>query len=87
MKNIATSVRITSDAMAALDSLSTKLGKSKAQVVEVALQQLEDKVFWSEVHDAFARTASNSAEAAEQKKEMAVWDRVSEGDLSGEEKW
>ena len=87
MPNVATSVRITSDAINSLDLLSTKLGKSKAQVVEVALKQLEERVFWDEVRDAFARTASNPEEAAVQKAEFTVWDRASNKDLSGEEKW
>lgn len=87
MQNAATSVRIPSDAIDTLSALSSKLGKSKAQVVEVALKHLEEKVFWDEVRDAFERSAANPAESARQKTEIALWEAASGQDLSREEMW
>ncbi len=51
---MATSVRITSTASVLLSSLAGRTGKSKAQIVEEALRDLEDRLFWTEVRQAFA---------------------------------
>jgi hypothetical protein len=62
------------------------MGKSKAQVVEVALKQLEDKVFWTEVNQAFEQSASDPIEASSQKAEIALWEQASAKDFKNE-KW
>jgi predicted DNA-binding protein len=67
METIARSVRITADADSLLTSLAGKTGKPKAQVVQEALQVLEDRIFWSEVQAAFE--TGNEAAA-----ETALWD-------------
>jgi hypothetical protein len=54
MENIATSVRITATANALLSLLARKTRKPKAQIVEEALRQWEDRIFWAEVQSAFA---------------------------------
>jgi predicted DNA-binding protein len=54
MENIAKSVRITADADALLAQLAAKTGKPKAQVIQEALRDLEDRLFWTEVQGAFA---------------------------------
>lgn len=68
MQSIATSVRITASANALLSSLASRTGKPKAQIVEDALREWEDRVFWKEVQDAFA---SNPGEC---KAETELWE-------------
>ena len=80
METVGRSVRITADAQIALAKLSAKLGKSKAQVIQTALQQLEDRVFWAEVHDAFARNFPN----AERTAETSLWERAADNDFQDE---
>ncbi len=75
MENIATSVRIAGDAIVVLASLSAKLGQSKAQVLEIALKQLEERIFWEEVRESFAKIAANPEDAARQKAEVQLWDQ------------
>ncbi|HEY4361744.1 MAG TPA: ribbon-helix-helix protein, CopG family [Bryobacteraceae bacterium] len=76
METIATSVRITATANALLSALAGKTGKPKAQIVEEALRQWEDKMFWMEVQQAFASTP----ESPELRAERELWDRtVSDG--------
>jgi predicted transcriptional regulator len=70
MENIATSVRITATAL--LSALAGKTGKSKAQIVEEALRDWEDRMFWTEVQQAFAA----SAESAGLRAERELWDRT-----------
>ena len=82
MRNVVTSVRITGDANGVLSKLAVKLGQSKAQVIQAALQQMEERVFWAEVQVAFARDAATPEEAAE----SALWDRTSDADFRNE-KW
>jgi predicted DNA-binding protein len=41
METVATSVRVAGDAITSLAELTKKLGKSKAQVIEIALKELE----------------------------------------------
>jgi len=71
MENIATSVRITATANAMLSKLADKTGKSKAQVVEEALRDWEDRIFWAEVHAAFS-----VPESAELQRERQLWERT-----------
>lgn len=75
METVATSVRIAGDAIGSLAELSKKLGKSKAQVIEMALKEMEDRIFWEEVHAAFARIANDPEELAKQRADFDAWDR------------
>jgi predicted DNA-binding protein len=86
MITVATSVRITSDAMARLSKLSAKLGQPKAQVIQRALQEMEERVFWAEVQEAFALEANDPEALARARAEIASWERASEADF-GDEKW
>lgn len=85
MPNIATSVRIAEDVVGTLSALSAKLGQPKARVIEVALKEMEERIFWAEVRDAFERIAVDPDEAARQKAEVELWDRVSASDFKDEE--
>jgi len=85
MANVATSVRIPGDAINILSTLSTKLGQSKAQVIEIALKELEERIFWSEVSDAFNRIAADPQESALQKAEIQLWEQGTAGDYTSEE--
>ncbi len=84
MANVATSVRIAGDAISILSTLSTKLGQSKAQVIEIALKELEERIFWSEVSDAFDRIAADPHESALQRAEIELWDKGTAGDYIGD---
>jgi predicted transcriptional regulator len=68
-----------------LSSLATKLGQSKAQVIETALRDLEERIFWADVRAAFERTAADPEESAHQKAEMDLWDRASAEDFRDEQ--
>lgn len=72
MKSIATSVRITAASNALLSVLSGRTGKPKAQIVEEALRNWEDRMFWTEVQDSFA----NTPETPQLRKERELWDRT-----------
>jgi hypothetical protein len=83
--NVATSVRIPEGANSILSALSAKLGQSKAQVVETALKEMEERIFWADVRDAFERASADPREAAEQQAEIAVWEQVSDHDFKDEQ--
>jgi predicted transcriptional regulator len=70
MENMATSVRITPAASALLSALAGKTGKSKAQIVEEALRDLEDRLFWTDVRQAFAA----GPESEELRAETELWE-------------
>ncbi len=82
MPNVATSVRINSSAMHLLSDLAAKLGQPKAQVIEIALRELEERTFWADVHRAFEQAASEPSG----RSEIALWERTSEQDFK-DEKW
>ena len=86
MPVVATSVRIAGDAFSIVSKLSDKLGQSKAQVIEAALKEMEERIFWADVRDAFARAASEPEEATRQKAEIELWDWTSATDFR-DEKW
>jgi predicted DNA-binding protein len=69
------------DANRLLNDLSSKLGRPKAQVVEQALAALEDRLFWTELHEAYA-----AGESAELKEEREIWDTAVADGLP-QEKW
>ena len=79
MSKVTSSVRITPRANDLLDRLSAKLLQAKAEVIEEALQLLEEHVFWEEVQDAFA-----SGESEEMRAERALWDSTANDGLAGE---
>ncbi len=85
METVATSVRIAGDAINTLSTLAAKLGQSKAQVIEIALKELEERIFWSEVNEAFDRIAADPAESALQMAELQLWERGTARDYKGEE--
>ena len=72
MENMATSVRITATANALLSALAGKTGKPKAQIVEEALRDWEDRMFWAEVQQAFAAMP----ESDDLRSERELWDRT-----------
>ena len=72
MENIATSVRITAAANALLSNLADKTGKSKAQIVEEALRDWDDRIFWAEVQSAFAA----APESEELRRERQLWENT-----------
>ena len=59
-------------------------GKYKAQVVETALQELKERIFWAEVRGAFERITADPEEAARQKAEIELWDQTSDRDFKDE---
>ena len=69
MENVATSLRITPAANAILSQLAKHTGKPKAQIVEEALRQWEDRMFWSEVNTAFSQP-----EAPHMRRERELWE-------------
>jgi predicted transcriptional regulator len=75
METVATSVRIAGDAIGSLAELSKKLRKSKAQVIEMALKEMEERIFWDEVRAAHERLANDPVELAKYKAEFEAWDR------------
>ena len=85
MENVATSVRIPGDAISVLTELSEKLGKSKAQVIELALRQLEERMFWDEVRDSFEKIAADPEKLAAYRAEAELWEAGTGRDLVGEE--
>ena len=85
MENAATSVRIAGDAISVLAKLSTRLGQSKAQVIETALKQMEERMFWEEVRQSFERIAANPEDSAQQAAEVKLWDHGTAEDFAGEE--
>ena len=91
MPNVAASVRINEDAMDVLSHLALKLGRPKAQVIELALKELEEKSFWADVHRAFEASAADPAESARQQTELALWEKASQADFrderSQEDEW
>ena len=85
METVATSVRVAGDAIGILAKLSEKLGQSKAQVIEIALKELEERLFWQEVHESFDRLAADPAEVRKQQAEADAWERGTSRDLVGED--
>jgi predicted transcriptional regulator len=71
MGNVATSVRVNGDAHAALERISASTKQSKSEIIEQALRELEERMFWQEVHDAYAKP-----ESAEMKAERKLWDKT-----------
>jgi predicted DNA-binding protein len=70
METMATNVRITATANALLSALASKTGKPKAQIVEEALRDWEDRMFWAEVQEAFATPESDDL-----RSERELWER------------
>ncbi len=58
VRNIAKSVRVNRDAHLLLEELCSKTKQSKAEVIELALRELGERMFWQEVQDAFANPES-----------------------------
>jgi hypothetical protein len=61
-----------------LNRLSGKLRRPKSQLIEEALEILEERVFWREVRDAFA-----GGEPEEMGAERELWDSSATDGLAG----
>jgi predicted transcriptional regulator len=85
MPSIAASVRITDDAIEVLSGLAAKLNQPKAQVIERALRELEEKIFWSDVENAFERQASDPVESCLQQAEIRIWEGTERELIPGEQ--
>jgi predicted transcriptional regulator len=79
MPNAISSVRITPTAHKLLNQLSDKLRRPKSQLIEQALEILQEHVFWREVRDAFA-----SGEPEEMRSERELWDSATNDGLAGD---
>ncbi len=79
MSNAMSSVRITPTAYHLLNRLSGKLQRPKSQLIEEALEILEEHVFWREVQDAFG-----SGESEEMRAEGELWDSATNDGLAGD---
>ena len=79
MPNVIASVRITPAAHHRLNHLASKLRRPKSQLIEEALEILEEHVFWREVQDAFAR-----GEPKEMRAERELWDSTATDGLTGD---
>jgi hypothetical protein len=77
MSNAISSVRITPSAFHLLNRLSGKLRRPKSQLIEEALEILEEQVFWREVRDAFA-----SGEPDDMRAERELWDSATSDGLA-----
>ena len=80
--NIATSVRITSDANVVATALAQRMGASKAHVIEVALRALQERLFWDDVTAAYAGLAEDAPGLARHREEIAEWDDTLQDGLS-----
>ena len=87
MENIATSVRIAGDAIDVLSRLAETLGQSKAQVIETALKQMEERMFWEEVRLGFERIGADPEESARLRAEAQLWHHGTARDFVEEEEW
>lgn len=81
MSDVATSVRVNRDAFETLERLSARTKQAKAEIIELALRELEDRMFWQEVHDAYAQP-----ESEEMKEERKRWDRTTGDGLARKRK-
>jgi len=62
-----------------LNQLSGKLRRPKSQLIEEALEILQERVFWQEVQDAFA-----SGEPEEMRAERELWNSATNDGLAGD---
>ncbi len=79
MPLMASNIRITPNANRILMDLAKRLDQPKAQVIERALRQLEDRLFWTEVQKAFS-----TGESPEMEAERELWDSTAGDGLAGE---
>ena len=78
---MASNIRITPDANRLLTGLAHRLSRPKAQVIELALRQFEDRFFWADVQNAFSETESPEAAV-----EREIWDSTTADGLA-KERW
>lgn len=52
--------------------------------METDLKQMEERMFWNEVEQAFDRIAADPQESARQRVEIELWDQGTARDFSGE---
>ena len=71
MENVATSIRINAAANALLTQLAARTGKSKAEIVEQALREWEERTFWAGVQSAFT-----APEPEQLRVERELWERT-----------
>ena len=62
-----------------LNHLAGRLRRPKSQVIQEALEILEERVFWRDVQDAFA-----SGEPEEMRAEHELWDSTANDGLAGD---
>jgi hypothetical protein len=74
MRSIATSVRITADANLKVAAIAERIRASKAQVIEMAVSALEERLFWQDVQDAYAALSEDPLRLAQYRREIAAWD-------------
>jgi hypothetical protein len=72
------------DAAGGLSGLAAKPGQPNAKMIELALRELSDKIFWKDVSCAFEASAADPEGTARQKAEIRLWDRTSDADFKDE---
>ena len=69
-----TTIRITEDTHQTLRNLAKATRLPIHQVVAKALEQYEERRFWDEVDEAYARIWADPKAAAEERAERALWE-------------
>ena len=85
METTATSVLIAGDSFRVLTDLAAKLGQSEARVIEIALKDFDERMFWREADEAFQRTADDPVENGRRKVEIRMWEEGTAGDYKNED--
>ena len=79
MPSVATNIRITPEANRLLTGLAQRLSPPRAQVIELALRQFDDRFFWADVQKAFSEE-----ETPEMTAERGLWNRTASDGIAAE---
>jgi len=74
METVTTNIHVTPQANRILTDLSNHLNKPKAEVIEQALLDLEERLFWEEVHAAYAVEEADDMKRERELRDTTVAD-------------
>jgi predicted transcriptional regulator len=77
-------VRVSDEAYSKLDQISKKIGSSKQDVIDTALNNLERETILKQANDAYSELKKNRKEWLEYQEELSLWDVTLEDGLKDE---
>lgn len=71
-----TTIRVSKETYEQVRALAQRTGETMQEVISKAIEQYREKIFWQQVHEAYARLQQDSVAWQEEMEERRIWENT-----------